>query len=190
MLRGAQREVVALGQAHDVEGVWMKARLDLLNLSRGFSADLKVIGTSAHPVRFERHAHDEGMYIQAAWQRDTLRNAGAANADSLNMFIIAVERDPPHVPVIYGVSGDALALGAQDGARARAVWARCLNTGQWPGYRAADKPDSDGPIWIGLPRYALRQEEDRAQYPRVITDLDLPRMLEVWKAAQAPLEKK
>lgn len=136
-------------------GATVKMRADGVIARRdGICFDLKTTADDASRKSFEREIWNLGYYRQAALYLDGL-NAAGIPCDSY--CLIVVEKAAPFGVAVYEIVDEALAIGRAENAKALKIWAKCMETGIWPGY-------SDEIQCIGLPKWALRQ---------VITEADL-----------------
>lgn len=168
-------------------GLWCKARPDILNVGRGYGLDYKTVPND-HPDSFEAHSWRMGYHMQAAWALEGLAATGH-DVEGWKWHLIPQERDPPYDAAWIEMTPDLLAIGAAKNRQARAIWAACLASGTWPGYRRADQPHRAAPIPIGPPRWAGFQHEERRELPRLATDIADPEGLRLAFAAQAPLDR-
>ena len=134
----------------EVSGFWTDAetgaecrvRFDLLRDDA--IVDLKTTD-DASPHGFARSAAKYGYHQQDAWYRD---GAAALGLGDLPFVFVVVEKDPPHLVACYELDADALAAGWRRNRRALEVFARCTETGRWPGYPEHIQQ-------LSLPRWAV-----------------------------------
>lgn len=137
----------------EATGVWCRARFDRrtrLANGRPVVVDLKTAVTAA-PGDWGRHCHSFGYHVQASHYLEAARHA-AGDEDPAFLFI-AVEKEAPHLVAVHELDAAALARGAELAHRARALYAHCTSTGDWPGY----PPEV---ALVSLPPYAFRDRED------------------------------
>jgi hypothetical protein len=161
-------------------GAECKARADWLPRSRRYIVDLKT-GASAHPRAFERLAVNLGHFQRAAWYVDGLK---AITGETAAYWFVLVERDTPHLVSVCTLDDEALAWGRRLNAAAMASYVRCLERGEWPGYRPPDSPDQDKAFRIGLPGWAgraLEKRDEKGEFTEQLTRLAYE--------MQAPLER-
>ena len=110
-------------------GVRCKCRLDRL-IPGVIAADLKS-SRSAYPSDFERDAWNMGYCQQIAFYADGTRAATGLNED----FVVpVVENEPPYAVAVYHPSDEFLAVGRVEYRRLLRQYARCVQSGVWPGY--------------------------------------------------------
>lgn len=150
LLRG-QTEVSAVWR-DPWHGVLCKGRFDVIPDGLGVIADMKT-ARDASPGAFSRTVYANGLYIQGAMY---LMGGRALGLDVDLFAIVAVEKEPPYAVAVYNVRGEALAAGEEELGRLLETWARCMETGNWPGY-------PDKAVDITLPPWAWRQVEERVE---------------------------
>lgn len=99
--------------------------------------DLKLVA-SADPDDLERQIYKFGWDIQAAAYTE------ATGAEQ--HVIVAAEKGGAGEVVWYPLSDEYLDVGRQRWSDAAAIWKRCLETGEWPGYQSRT---------LHPPRYAV-----------------------------------
>jgi hypothetical protein len=143
-------------------GVWRKTRPDFLPNSLRYMVDYKT-STSANPEKFKRSAADFGYHQQAAWYLDGVQ---AVYGERPKKFAFVVQdKNPPHLVSVCYLDDEAIEWGRILNRRAIQLFARCLETGEWPGYR--EDPTADGAFTIGLPGYtenALQKRLDAGAF--------------------------
>jgi len=127
-------------------GVTMRGRIDWL---RGNAViDLKTTGQSAHPWRFAKTCADFGYDLQAAWYLKILAALGYPT--DIPYLHVVVEIEPPYLVSVVQLDDESLAAGWAQAERALEIYARCVETDDWPGY-----PEEITPIT--LPAYHLNK---------------------------------
>lgn len=183
----AERSIIWQDRA---TGSWCKARPDFMPDHRNYLIDYKTV-VSAHPRAFERHAFDMGYHQQAAWYLDGL--AAVAGKRAHEYWFVCQEREPPFLVSVCRLAGDAVEWGAKLNRRALEIFAECVATNEWPGYRDPSRPDADRAFDIGLPAYAAfqlaeREEAGELQPRRAALPKPSNKLLAAAAAFQAPLE--
>lgn len=120
----------------EVSGFWLdsetgaecRVRFDWLRPDA--IVDLKTTD-DASPHGFARSAAKYGYHQQDPWYRD---GAAALGLGDLPFVFVVVEKDPPHLVACYELDDEALAAGWRRNRRALELFARCTETGRWPGY--------------------------------------------------------
>lgn len=114
------------------QGVLCRARIDWLHDDHQAIDDLKTNGRSAEPARWsERTLFDLHGDIQAVMYR---RAAKAVFGVEPEFRFIVIETEPPHLLSVVSPGPDVLALGEKKVDYALALWRRCLDRNEWPGY--------------------------------------------------------
>jgi len=128
-------------------GVMRRGRFDILGGT--FLADLKST-KDASPEAFSKSAAQFRYHQQAAWYLDIASHLGHP---ALGMAFIVVEKTPPYFLSVIELDEEAIELGRSLNARALDIYARCLETGTWPGYTPG------GYATVSLPRWAFKEVE-------------------------------
>lgn len=107
-----------------------KARLDLRCSILPGIVDLKTC-EDASPDGFGRQCWNMGYDIQASHY-----TAGAATVGwgDHNFYFLAVEKKPPYLAAVYAADEDFIRIGNSRRNNMRALYAECLESGDWPGY--------------------------------------------------------
>jgi len=120
--------------ATDTEsGVRLRGRADWLTYGDGelLIVDYKTT-TSADPDTFERASTKYKYYLQAVWYRDL---AIAIELHNNPVFVlVAQEKTPPFLSSVMRFDDIAIAEGRLLKRQAIETYARCIETGVWPGY--------------------------------------------------------
>lgn len=132
--------------------IWCRSRPDWINSDRRVLADLKCTGASAEPGAWGRRIYPEGMALRAAHY---LRGARALGLPAERYLFVVVETAAPYGVSVIECAPDLLALGEQQAAAAREMWARCLRDDRWPAY-----PTSI--CAVEAPTWAHYREEERS----------------------------
>lgn len=133
-------------------GVWCKGRFDDIARRVGALTDLKTTA-DASPSAFTRSIYRYGYYLQAAHY---LQGAQALGIDAGFFTVIAVEKTAPYCVAVYHIRDDAVQAGYDELRQLLETYARCEETGVWPGY-------PNEAVEIDLPPYAYYQIEGRTE---------------------------
>lgn len=139
-------------------GVWLRARPDFRPNSiidrRDVMVvpDLKFVATSnADPVGFRRAIANFGYHQSAAFYMDGIK--AVYGHYPTHWLHVVVEKDPPYCVALYELPGEDIERGRVLNRRAIDLFARCLDSGKWPGF-------ADDPLPVGLPIWARIQADD------------------------------
>lgn len=112
-------------------GVDMRARFDFLPDPgpRPIAVDLKS-ALDASPRGFAKAAANHGYHVQEGHYEDTITDV----MDLAGFVFVVVEKDPPHLVGVYQLEREFRDAGHAAAARARRIYAECVETGEWPGY--------------------------------------------------------
>ena len=135
-------------------GLLCKARPDLA--APGVLVDFKT-SRDARPRPFARDAVEYGLDMQAAFYLDGWR---AVHGEELRFAFCVVEKTAPHGVVWYYPDDAMIDNGRARYKRALALWAYCVEAGEWPSY-------SDQPQMLSLPPWAIDQTE-RSKLDRAV----------------------
>ncbi|RCV51184.1 PD-(D/E)XK nuclease-like domain-containing protein [Marinitenerispora sediminis] len=135
-------------------GVACRARLDWLvdpvEGRRRVVVDYKTCASAA-PDKLSRAVYEFGYHQQAAWYLDGLVALGVDDAPAF--AFVCQEKQPPYLVTVMQPDHVAMQIGRHLNQQARTVYARCVETGYWPGY-------SDEIEQIPLPGWVERQYEN------------------------------
>ncbi len=150
VLAGAMFEVTLIWK-DAATGVWLKCRPDILAHGGGILHDYKTC-TNSRPLAFARHANEMSYHMRAAWYLDAVEAVTGERPDGY--AFIAQEKTPPYLVSVLDLDEADIGYGRMMNRRAIDLFARCLETGQWPGRGGGRKT-------ISLPGYARVQLEER-----------------------------
>jgi hypothetical protein len=142
----------------DEDCVKCRARLDWLHDGALTIDDLKTTSASAEPDAWRKTMYGMGADIQAAFY---VRGVQAVYGVTFCDFRwIVAETYPPYALSVIDLAPSALALANEKVEHALAVWKRCLERDEWPGYPArvasVDAPGWEEARW--MERQAMAQE--------------------------------
>ena len=139
-------------------GVWLRARPDfrpnsiLEKRAVTVVSDLKFVApTNATPEAFARAIHNFGYHQSAALYADGIK--AVYGVLPTHWLHVVVEKEPPHCVALYELPGEDIERGRLLNRRAIDQFARCLDSGKWPGY-------ADDPAPVGLPHWARMRADD------------------------------
>lgn len=141
-------------------GVWVKCRVDYAPDNLAYLVDYKTT-TDVNPRAFAKRAYDMGYFSQAGWYLDTVE--GATGIRPAEFWFVAQMKTAPYLVSVFKLKARAIEWGQMMNRRAIDVFARCLATNEWPGYRDPKTPDRDTAHLIDLPGYAEFQLTDRME---------------------------
>lgn len=130
----------------EVDAVPVRARFDYLPTrsdKRTVAADLKTT-VDASKRAFESSVARYEYAVQRGWYLDILQAiTGETDAE---LVFIAVEKEPPYLVAVYQLPTVWAEKGHVMAARARALWAECTASAEWPGY-PREVQLLDEPVW-------------------------------------------
>jgi exodeoxyribonuclease VIII len=130
-------------------GYRCKIRPDALKVDRSLIIDVKTC-EDASPRGFQQAMQRYGYPIQAAWYVDGITIAEDRHRQPGFMWL-AVETEPPFGIGLYLCDNPTLLWGRAQVDRARAIYAKCLHSNEWPCYSPRVQT-------INLPKWALRTD--------------------------------
>jgi hypothetical protein len=148
--------------ARDPEtGVMCRTRVDWMpdvaDGGRVLVVDAKTT-RDAHPVRFAKSMTDFGYHQQGPFYGDVLSWLGLDHGQPPRFVLVAQEKEPPYLVTIAEPDEQAIEWGRELNRMALRTYARCTETGEWPGY-------DHGPTGIAslaLPGWQVAQYEAAA----------------------------
>ncbi len=114
----------------DDHGVVCRSRLDWLRNDYKFIYDYKTLGRTANPDELTRITCTEWA-LQACFY---LRGLKAVTGVEATMRFVAQETEPPYAVSVIGLGPDVLCIGQKQVQFAIDLWAKCLESGRWPGF--------------------------------------------------------
>lgn len=143
---------------HPIYGFWCRARPDFLSDALTHLCDYKATANAA-PSNFGRHAYNLGYHRRAAHYLQGFEATFATKPK--NYWFVNQEIKAPYLTSVVELDWTALEAGQDENDHAAGIFARCLDTGNWPGYRDQDHPDVDRAFRVGLPSYAYMEIDRR-----------------------------
>lgn len=138
-------------------GVICRARLDWLPTpvkdKRLIIGDYKS-AASAEPRALAKAVADHGYHQQDDWYRMGARALGIGDKDTSFVFVFQ-QKTPPYLVTVVELDAVARKVGHERNRRALEIYARCVETGQWPGY-------CDDIHYLSLPAWAERQHDEES----------------------------
>lgn len=110
--------------------------------------DLKTT-INADPTEFGKTAHNYGYHQSAAHYIDGVKEL---TGEELPFGFILVEKTAPYLVSVVELDWEAVNLGRALNDRAKRIYRECSDSGNWPGYPAAEP--------IALPNWAVYETED------------------------------
>lgn len=149
----------AMFAQHPETGIWLRGKADkLARLARGRAiiCDVKTTGTAtgAHPAEFERTVGKYGYDTQGAHYALLAYLLGVVRkTTAVSVVQLIVETTPPYLVSACEVRRPYMDLAREANEAAYGVFARCLESGDWPGYPPVIHQ-------IGLTPWDLRAREE------------------------------
>ena len=152
---GEIREILAaksgteVSYVADVRGVRRKVRPDIEVADASMVVDLKT-SRCALPGPFERSIYQYGYHRSKDFYLDTMNHVTGVFEHYL---FLVVENTPPYEVALYDLDPAATALGAREVVELEALYRKCMDSGEWPGYPTNIQT-------IGVPNWAYYEETD------------------------------
>lgn len=150
-------------------GLWCRGMVDMLRVdgARAWLFDVKTTAASAEHAAAARRLFDMGYDLQAMFYRRGLAALMPAVTEA-ESYIITIENTLPYGLSVVSLSWETAKSGEKEVWKALALWERCLQSGEWPGYPPAIAT-ATLPAWLELAR------SERELNDRLIRALDLAR---------------
>lgn len=132
-----------------VTGVAVRCRFDWLT-DAGVPVDLKTT-LDARPDAFSRSVSNYRYHVQAAFYCDVWEWETGDKLD--RMIFAALEKSMPHAVALYMLDDEAMMVGRKLYREALNTYARCLESGHWPGYEG-------GVQLLNLPPWAVELNDE------------------------------
>ena len=153
LLDGASAREQSAVWVDPTTGLTCKGRFDAVCEDTGAIVELKTT-SDASPTVFPRSIYRYGYYIQGAHYLSGAQTLGI----KVDLFpIIAVESEPPHCVAVYQVEDLAIKAGLDELRPLMETYARCQESGVWPGY------DTKA-VTISLPAWAWFEINERTGF--------------------------
>lgn len=110
-------------------GLLVKARPDWLVKEHQILMDLKT-GRTASQSGFRYHASRYGYHVSASMYREVLKRFHEVDY----VFFVVVESEGPFLTNVFIATPEFLMAGREKYEEAAWKWARCAESGDWPGY--------------------------------------------------------
>lgn len=136
-------------------GVICRARFDWLPTQ--VKGKRLIIGDykTAHSLTdrdLQKAIHEHGYHQQDDWYRAGARELGIGDKHTSFVFVFQMKK-PPYLVRVVELDWVARRIGAERNRRALETYARCMESGVWPGF-------SDDIEMFSLPAYAERQHDE------------------------------
>lgn len=145
----------------EVDGVPVRARFDFLpdqGARRRVAIDLKTTVDASFRA-FERSIASYRYDVQENWYLTALEADTGVMPQGMEpeLAFIAVEKTPPYDLMVHAITPEWKQIARDDAARARRIYAECLQSGEWPGYPLGIQYHAP-PMWL-----LMQSEEDAAE---------------------------
>lgn len=135
------------------DGVWMRARIDMISSDRKIILDYKTTSASAHPDSFARGAMiNFGYDIQAAMY--LMLNERLTHHSDTKFVWLVQEVEPPYACSLVGAGPSVLDVGRMKLDVAISRWKECMQSGEWPSYGSRIS-------WADCPSYEIAKAIER-----------------------------
>lgn len=143
----------------EATGVWLKIRPDVVPQADGVLVDLKTT-TDASPDAVRRTIANFGYPMQGALGTMVMK---AALDVTITDFVLAfIEKDEPHAVAITAIDNEWIYWARRQVRRAIDTFARCIETGEWPGYEV--EATTHMPDWL---RKRFEEDDKHGLIPEV-----------------------
>lgn len=144
---------------HPIFGFWCRARPDFIKQPVVTHMNDYKATDNANPEQFGRHAYGLGYHRRAAWY---LEGAQVLFGERpAHYWFCNQETKPPYLTSVVELDWAALEAGQAENDHAAGIFAHCLHTGDWYGYRERGHLNADRAFRVSLPNYALFEIDAR-----------------------------
>lgn len=129
----------------DPVGCWGRSLIDFYGskVPSGLICwDYKTTAGTANPAALKTHFNRMGWAFQAAFQERLISVLKPALAGKIAHRFLVQEDEPPYLCSVVEPASDARTIAHKMVAATFAIWKKCLDTGQWPGYPRESQPIS------------------------------------------------
>jgi hypothetical protein len=141
---------------HKHYGFWCRSRPDYF--TGAWINDYKATG-NADPDNFGKHAYNMRYHRRAAWYLEGYEAIFGKRPD--HYWFCNQEVKAPFLTSVCELDWGALEDGQAENDHAAGVFAHCLETGEWYGYRHRSKPDKDRAFTVSLPPWSMMEIDRR-----------------------------
>jgi hypothetical protein len=142
-------------------GVWLKCRPDYLYPDNDTVIHFKTTGRAASPPDMAKILWDMGWHSTVPWYCDGIE--AVTGHRPRNSFFVVQETEPPYIVSVTTIKPSAIAWGHKANRKAISIFANCMKTGEWYGYREPGSLDRDTIFQISMPTWAEYQLNDADQ---------------------------
>lgn len=141
---------------HEETGVWLKSRPDCIPNDSGDVADLKsTVSVATDSLR--RSLADYGYHMQAALVGMGLK--ATLGIDMQSFSLVWVEKSQPYACRVTAITPEDLIRGKMQIDVAAKMFAKCIDTGQWPG-PGGDQQDAE---YLGISPFMAKSIDERLE---------------------------
>ncbi|MGE0289309.1 MAG: PD-(D/E)XK nuclease-like domain-containing protein [Bradyrhizobium sp.] len=176
--REGEAEAMLAWQERDA---WCRGMLDLLSTNRRTVLDLKTTNLSAEPSTACRTLFSMSYHFKAAFYERGLDVLDPENIGRRRFLFLFIEADAPYECALIEPDEAAMTIARKQVTAAIALWQRCMETGQWPGYPA-------GVHTASLPPWIEKQWLDRELTDPCLTGATSPDPARPTQAPAQPME--
>lgn len=135
-------------------GHYMRAMFDRWLPNRDEIWDIKTTGKSAHPDQIARIMTQMDYDLRSEFYlMGAEKLTGKPSSHALGFCFLFIETEPPFLVTPCFIDQSLKARGRRRANEAVETWARCMDTGIWPGY-------VNGPVEIAAPGWVEYEIED------------------------------
>jgi len=159
------REATAMAE---IDGVWCRCRCDAVDFENRIIWDYKTTAQSAAPAGLGRLLAGMLYHVQAAHYVDVMT---AVHGGTWRFKFVVQENSEPYLLTYARFPQSLMDTAHRMTARAREIWRRCLERGEWPGYPACEV-EVEPPPWAEARWYEAesRREDHRQRTGRDVLD--------------------
>lgn len=156
LLRGdVERTIVTRDEK---TGIWLKSRPDVLPTGGTEVVDLKTC-RSASPLAINKALGEHRYHMQLALAADVIK--AVTGRQMTDFILVFVEKEPPYAVNVKPIDLIDIEYGRRECRRAIDLFARCVETGEWPGFED-DGSEAQLPAWY---RNRLAEQAEHGLLP-------------------------
>ncbi len=137
-------------------GIWCRSRPDWMPKHPRYLVNYKT-ADSARPEDIRKQIWNLGYFQSSAWEMDAYEAVFGTRPERFSLVVQA--KKPPYLVTVCWLDADDLAAGQALNRRARGIFARCCERGEWPDYNGL----SSQIVTLSVPYFGKTELERMAE---------------------------